>query len=80
MFHIGEDLFFGLHLICLPEKNRGRGLSPPMLKLGQNWGKITNYPPPMLNKDRHPDGKNRAVINNTKMKQKPIVNVQSIVE
>ena len=26
---------------------------PPMLKIGQNWGKIANYPPPMLNKDRH---------------------------
>ena len=25
-----------------------------MLKIGQNWGKIANYPPPpMLNKDRH---------------------------
>ena len=46
--------FFGLHLICSPEKNRGRGLSPPMLKIGQNWGKIANYPPPVLNKDRHP--------------------------
>ena len=26
---------------------------PPMLKIGQNWGKIGNYPPPMLKKDRH---------------------------
>ena len=25
-----------------------------MLKIGQNWGKIANYPPPMLNKDLHP--------------------------
>ena len=25
-----------------------------MLKIGQNWGKIANYPPPMLNKDRYP--------------------------
>ena len=26
-----------------------------MLKMGQNWGKIANYPPPpMLNQDRHP--------------------------
>ena len=25
-----------------------------MLKIGQNWGKIANYPPPMLNKDRNP--------------------------
>ena len=41
----GEDLFFALHLICSPEKNRGRGSSPPMLKIGQNWGKIANYPP-----------------------------------
>ena len=24
-----------------------------MLKIRQNWGKIANYPPPMLNKDRH---------------------------
>ena len=23
-----EDLFFGLHLICSPEKNRGRGSYP----------------------------------------------------
>ena len=41
-----EDLFFfGLHLICLPEKDRGRDSSPPMLKIGQNWGKIADYPP-----------------------------------
>ena len=33
----GEDVFFfGLHLICSPEQNRGRGSSPPMLKIGQN--------------------------------------------
>ena len=25
-----------------------------MLKIGQNWGKIATYPPPMLNKDRYP--------------------------
>ena len=25
-----------------------------MLKIGQNWGKIANYPPSKLNKDRHP--------------------------
>ena len=26
---VGEEaLFFGLHLICLPEQNRGRGSSP----------------------------------------------------
>ena len=24
----GEELFFGLRLICLPEKDRGRGSSP----------------------------------------------------
>ena len=42
----GEDLLFlGLHLICSPEQNRGRGLSPPKLKIGQSWGKIANYPP-----------------------------------
>ena len=28
--------FFGLLLICSPEKNRGRRSSPPMLKIGQN--------------------------------------------
>ena len=37
--------FFGLHLICWREKNRGRGSSPPMLKIGQNWGRIANYFP-----------------------------------
>ena len=42
----GEDLFFGLYLLCLPEKKRGRVSSPSMLKIGQNWGKIANYPPP----------------------------------
>ena len=26
------------------EKNSARALSPPMLKIGQNWGKIANYP------------------------------------
>ena len=41
----GEDLFFALHLICSREKNRGRGSSPPTLKIGQIWGKIGNYPP-----------------------------------
>ena len=44
---VGEDLFFGLHLICSPETNRGRGSSPPMLKIGQNGGKKANYPTPM---------------------------------
>ena len=38
--------FFGLHYISTPEQNRGRGSSPPTLKIGQNWGKIANYPPP----------------------------------
>ena len=33
---------------------RKNEVHPPMLKLGQNWGKIANYPPSMLNKDRHP--------------------------
>ena len=37
--------FFGLHLICSPEQNRCRDSSPPMLKIGQNWGKIANYSP-----------------------------------
>ena len=41
----GEDLFFALHLIGSPEKNGGRISSPPMLKIGKNWGKIANYPP-----------------------------------
>ena len=48
-----KTFFFGLHLICSPEQNRGRGSSPPMLKIGRNWGKIANYPP-MLNKDLYP--------------------------
>ena len=54
--NFGEELFlFGLHLICSPEKNCGRGSFPPMLKIGQNRGEIVNFPPtPMLNKDRHP--------------------------
>ena len=37
---------FGRYLICSPEKNRGRGSLPPMMKIWQNWGKIANYPPP----------------------------------
>ena len=41
-----QTFYFGLHLIRLPEKNRDRGLSFPMLKIGLNWGKIANYPPP----------------------------------
>ena len=36
VFHFGRRPFFGLHLICSTEKNRGRGSSPPMLKIGQN--------------------------------------------
>ena len=44
-FHFSWRPFFALHLIYSPEKNRGRGSSPPMLKIGQNWGKIANYPP-----------------------------------
>ena len=40
-----KTFFFGLHLICWREKNRGRGSSPPMLKIGQNWGRIANYSP-----------------------------------
>ena len=40
-----KTFFFALHLICSPERNGGRGSSPPMLKIGQNRGKIANYPP-----------------------------------
>ena len=32
---LGEDLFFGLHFICSPEKNRGRGSSPQSWKQGK---------------------------------------------
>ena len=39
-----KKTFFGLHLICSPEQNRGRGLSPPVLKIWQYWGKFANYP------------------------------------
>ena len=42
---ISVKTFFCLHLICFHKKNRGRASSPPMLKIGQNWGKIANYPP-----------------------------------
>ena len=52
--NFGKDFFFGLHLIYLPEKNRGRGSSPPMLKIGQNWGKIANYPPQCSTKNGTP--------------------------
>ena len=44
----GKDPLFALHLICSPEKNGGRGSSPP--KIGQNWVKIANYPPQCLTK------------------------------
>ena len=49
-FEFGEKIvfylhFFGFHETPKPEQNRGRGSSPPMLKIGQNWGKIANYPP-----------------------------------
>ena len=40
-----RPFFFGLHIICWLEKYRGRGSSLPMLKIGQNWGKIANYSP-----------------------------------
>ena len=40
-----KTFFFGLHLICPREKNRGRASSPPMLLIGKNLGKIANYPP-----------------------------------
>ena len=40
-----KAFFFGLHIICWPEKYRDRGSSLPMLKIGQNWGKIANYSP-----------------------------------
>ena len=43
--YLVKTFYFALHLICSPEKNGGRGLSPPMLKIGKNWGKIANYPP-----------------------------------
>ena len=45
LFNYQGRLFFGLDFICLPEKSHGRGSSPSMLSLGQNWGKIANYPP-----------------------------------
>ena len=44
VFHFWWRPFFsGLHLICLPSKNHGRGSHSPMLKIGQNLGKIANY-------------------------------------
>ena len=47
--------FFGLHLICSPEQNHGRGSSLPMLKIGQNLGKIANYLPQCSTKIGTPD-------------------------
>ena len=44
-FLVKSYFFLGLHLFCSPEQNRGRGSSPPMLKIGQNWGKIAIIPP-----------------------------------
>ena len=54
---VGEDLFFGLHLslgkkvffwswlnLLTYAKSWSRFI-PPMLKIGQNWGKFANYPP-----------------------------------
>ena len=40
-----KTFFFCSSLNLLTCKNCGRGSSPPMLKIGQNWGKIANYPP-----------------------------------
>ena len=47
-----KTFFFGLHLFYLREKNRCRASSPPMFKIGQNWGKLAIYPP-MLNINQH---------------------------
>ena len=42
----GKKVFhlFFCFLVFTPEQNRGRGSSPPMLKIGQTWGKIAHYP------------------------------------
>ena len=45
MFHFVNNLFFGLHLIAHPKKKSWSRFIPPMLKIGQNWSKIENYPP-----------------------------------
>ena len=37
--------FFGLHFICLREKNSARHPLTPRLKIGINWSKIANYTP-----------------------------------
>ena len=50
VFHL---LFFWSSLIFHTWTKSWSGFIPPMLKIGQNWGKIANYSPPMLNKDRH---------------------------
>ena len=54
-----KTFFLALYLICSPEKNGGRGSSPPMLKIGQNWDKIANYPPQCSTKICTPDSKSR---------------------
>ena len=40
-----KTFFLVFTWISIPEQNRGRGSSPSMLKIGQNWDKIANYPP-----------------------------------
>ena len=50
----GEDLFFWSLLNLVTWKKSWSRFIPPMLKIGQNWGKIANYCiSPMLNKDLH---------------------------
>ena len=44
-FIFGEDLFFGLHLICSTEQNRVKVHPPNVENIGHNRGKIANYPP-----------------------------------
>ena len=57
VFHFWwRSFFFGLYLTCSPEKSLGRGSSPPMLKIGQNWGKIANYLPQCSTKICTTDG------------------------
>ena len=44
--NFGEDLFFWSSLNLLTwKKSWSRFIPPPMLKIGQNWGKIANYSP-----------------------------------
>ena len=45
LFQFWRRPFFCLHFIYLPEQNRGQGSIPPILEIGQNWGKIASYPP-----------------------------------